>query len=77
MRHLLDIGKAGGSQLTFNKATGGTYGDIGNFDSQLLNRTSLNSTTVWGLSLSNAYHSLMVYVERKNGSAKFHVVEAI
>ncbi|SIT01758.1 hypothetical protein SAMN05421766_10737 [Zobellia uliginosa] len=72
MRHLLDIGKAGGQQLTFEKTNGGAYGDIG---SQLLGRTSLNSTSVWGLSLSNAYHSLMVYVERTNGGAKFHIVD--
>lgn len=71
MQHLINIGKASGSQLTFNKTTG-SYGNIGQ---QLSGKTPLNSTSVFGLSLSNAYHSLMVYVERTSTHTKYHLVD--
>ena len=71
MQHLINIGKASGSQLSFSKTTG-SYGNIGQ---QLSGRTPLNSTSVFGLSLSNAYHSLMVYVERSSTHTQYHLVD--
>lgn len=72
MQHLNNIGKAN-TKLTFIKNDGDNY-DAG-IGSKLLSNTSLNSISVWGVSVSYAYHSAMVYVKRTSAHTELHVVD--
>ncbi|MFN5550352.1 MAG: RHS repeat-associated core domain-containing protein, partial [Bacteroidota bacterium] len=70
MQHLIDIGK-GAQQITVERANG-TYGDIG---STLVDATTQGSISVWGLSFNRAYHSLMVFVDKRGSEPVLYIAD--
>ncbi|MEM1323824.1 MAG: RHS repeat-associated core domain-containing protein [Bacteroidota bacterium] len=74
MQYLLNIGKAGGTPLIYNKrGSNSTY--PGNIGLDLYNRTTPNSISAWGVSLDYAYHSLMAYIDRTGTQTTYYLVD--